>query len=168
MFYAGIDAHMKSSSIYILDGQGRKVSSSKVMTGGRFCIWAGTLGSSWIKSCRRSERNHTVGLPTTEGSESESNRGEPEPRTADRRIHKEKLIVWTPKPWRSCCDWGDCPKYISHPWKRAVCARSWRASTAGAPANGDDQPSPRLTSRMGRHASSAFLSGPRRVERFGS
>jgi len=32
MFYAGIDAHMKSSSIYILDGQGRKVSSSKVMT----------------------------------------------------------------------------------------------------------------------------------------
>ena len=32
MFYAGIDAHMKSSTIWIVDRKGRKVSSSTVMT----------------------------------------------------------------------------------------------------------------------------------------
>jgi hypothetical protein len=32
MFYAGIDAHMKSSTIWIVDRKGRKVSSSTVVT----------------------------------------------------------------------------------------------------------------------------------------
>jgi hypothetical protein len=32
MFYAGINAHMKSSTIRIVDRKGRKVSSSTVMT----------------------------------------------------------------------------------------------------------------------------------------
>src|SRR6201988_2648975 len=32
MFYAGIDAHMKSSTIWIVDRKGRKVGSSTLMT----------------------------------------------------------------------------------------------------------------------------------------
>ena len=32
MFYAGIDAHVKSSTIWIVDRKGRKVSNSTVVT----------------------------------------------------------------------------------------------------------------------------------------
>src|ERR1700752_2634414 len=51
MFYAGIDAHMKSSTIWIVDRKGRKGSSSTVMTSAEgFAAGLGRLGRRGVKA----------------------------------------------------------------------------------------------------------------------
>jgi hypothetical protein len=111
MFYAGIDAHMKSSTIWIVDRKGGKVSSSTVLTSAD-----GFAAGLWRWA-------HALGLSIVEGFGSESRSGEPESREADRRIKKKADRVdaeTLAELWRL----GGLPKYISHRWKRAGCALS--------------------------------------------
>src|ERR1700746_3379442 len=90
MFYAGIDAHMKSSTIWIVDRKGRRGRSSTVLTSAEG--FAGGLGR-WVrrglKAAVEASGITPLDLSTVERSGSESSGGEPESRAVDRRIKKE-------------------------------------------------------------------------------
>src|ERR1700757_1506945 len=124
MFYAGIDAHMKSSTIWIVDRKGRKVSSSTVMTSAEG--FAAGLGR-WVRRGLKAAVEASGITPWV--CQLLKDLGVRVVVVNPNRVRliaesRKKPIVWTPKPWRSYCDWAGYPKYISHRWKRAGCVLS--------------------------------------------
>src|ERR1700740_1426889 len=138
MFYAGIDAHMKSSTIWIVDRKGRKVSSSTVMTSAEG--FAAGLGR-WVRRGLKAAVEASGITPWV------------------CQLLKDlgvRVVVVNPNRVR----------LIAESRKKAdrVDAETLAEllRLGGLP---EVQSSPRTTPRMGRDASCALFSKPRRVER---
>jgi transposase len=161
MFYAGIDAHTKSSTICVVDGKGRKVSSSTVVTSAEgFAAGVGRWARRGLKAAVEASgitpwicqllKDLKVKVVVVNPNRI---RLIAESRKKSDRVDAESLA--------ELLRLGGLPEVHQPSLGGASSAYgAERASATGAPANGVDQPSPGFTAGVGRYSAGTIFSRP--------